>query len=303
MASSSEHLALSPAERLSMNLSLGIGLTLLFVKWYAYFVTGSVAIFSDAMESVVHQFAVVFAWYSLRVTYRPPDDEHHYGHDKVSYFSAGFEGALIIVAAIVIIYEAIAKIIHPGTLEQIGFGAGLTAFAGGVNAILALYLIRTGKKKRSMIVEANGRHIMTDAWTSLGAVAGLILAWKTQWYYIDPIIALLFGSNIIFEGVKLIRNAVHGLMDRTNVAYERGAREALSQFCEVHNTSFHRFRLRESGQRVYVDFHIVFQDGTPIEVAHQLATEAELCVVNSIDYAVEVLSHLESTNLPEGHQD
>ncbi len=276
---------------------------MLFLKWYAYAITGSVAIFSDAMESVVHQFAVLFAWYSIRVTYRPPDSEHHYGHDKITYFSAGFEGALIIVAAGVIITESISKIIAPTPLEQIGVGAGLTALAGGVNALLGLYLIRIGRRQKSLIVEANGRHILTDAWTSAGAVGGLLLAAGTGWYYIDPIIALIFGANIIVEGGKLIRNAVHGLMDRTNESYEVKARQALDEFCSLHSTSYHRFRLRESGQRVYVDFHIVFADGTPIEVAHQLATDAELCVINTIDHAVEVLSHLESTNLPDGHDD
>ncbi len=303
MASSSANFALSKAERVGLNVSLGTGVAMLFIKWYAYYITGSVAIFSDAMESVVHQFAVAFAWYSLRVTYRPPDDEHHYGHDKITYFSAGLEGGLIIVAAVVIITEAIKKLYVGVELEQLGIGTAMTGAAGAINAILGIILVRVGKKHKSFIVEANGKHILTDAWTSVGAVIGLLLAWKTHYYFIDPLLALLFGSNIIYEGFKLMRNAINGLMDRTNATYEQLARAALQSFCDENHTSFHRFRLRESGQRVYVDFHIVFDDGTPIEIAHRLATQAELCVVNAIDHSVEVLSHLESTDLPEDHID
>ena len=303
VATSSINFSLSKNERLALNISLCVGVVMLGTKWFAYMITGSVAIFSDAMESVVHQFAVAFAWYSLRVTYRPPDKDHHYGHDKITYFSAGLEGGLIIVAAFVIIGEAIHKLIIGITLEQISFGTSLTAGAGLINTVLGYYLKRIGKKEKSLIVEANGRHILTDAWTSFGAVVGLLLAWKTGLYIIDPILALLFGSNIIFEGLKLMRSAVQGLMDHTNDFYENKARAALETFCFEHHISFHRQRLRESGQRVYVDFHIVFPDGTPIETAHQFASEAEQCVVDVIDHPSEVMSHLESEHLPEGHDE
>lgn len=303
MATSSRNFFVSKSEQLALNASLAVGVCMLGLKWYAYHITGSVAIFSDAMESVVHQFAVAFAWYSLRVTYRPPDDEHHYGHDKITYFSAGLEGGLIVVAAVVIIYEAVSKLIVGVSLEQLGIGTALTGTAGAINAVLGWYLVRTGKRERSLIVEANGRHILTDAWTSVGAVIGLLLAWRTGFYFIDPILALFFGGNIIFEGVKLMRNSAGGLMDRTNAEYEQAGRAALQSFCDAHHTSYHRFRLRESGQRVYVDFHIVFEDGTTIEDAHRMATEAEQCVVDAIDHSVEVLSHLESTNVPDWHQD
>lgn len=303
MASSSQSFSLSPNESRALNISLGIGLLMLGIKWFAYIITGSVAIFSDAMESVVHQFAVAFAWYSLRVTYRPPDNDHHYGHDKITYFSAGLEGGLIIIAAFVIIATAINKLIYGITLERVGSGTFLTAFAGGINAILGWYLLKVGKKERSLIIEANGRHILTDAWTSVGAVAGLLLAYYTKLTIIDPIIALVFGSNIIWEGGKLLRSAVSGLMDKTNPVYQLKAMNALDNFSAEHNVSYHRLRLRESGQRVYVDFHIVFPEGTPIEVAHQTATDAELCVLRVIDHPAEVLSHLEPLNQPEGHDD
>ncbi|MBX7153368.1 MAG: cation diffusion facilitator family transporter [Candidatus Kapaibacterium sp.] len=303
MTSSSTSSTLSKNEILAMNLSLGIGLCMLGIKWYAYFITGSVAIFSDAMESVVHQLAVAFAFYSLRVTYRPPDHDHNYGHDKITYFSAGLEGGLIIIAAIVIIGTAIKKMIVGVTLEQLGTGTLLTALAGGINAVLGFYLVKVGKKEKSLIVEANGRHILTDAWTSVGAVIGLSLAAYTGYSIIDPILALLFGSNIIWEGYKLMRSAVGGLMDKSNPEFFNKAESALNEYTTNTGTTFHRLRLRESGNRVYVDFHIVFQDGTMIEDAHRLATEAELCVATAIDHACDITSHLESTDLPEGHID
>lgn len=296
-------LTLSHAEKRAMNLSLGIGVLMLFIKWIAYAITGSVAIFSDAMESVVHQFAVAFAWWSLRVTYRPPDEDHQYGHDKITYFSAGLEGGLIIIAAGVIISSAIAKLFSTIELEDLGMGTTLTAIAGGANALLGLYLVRVGTKERSLIVEANGRHILTDAWTSVGAVVGLLIAYYTHWLIIDPLLALLFGSNIIFEGVKLVRSAVGGLMDKSNPELFTKADAALATFCHDNSLSYHRLRLRESGTMVYADFHVQFANGTSIEAAHDLATKAEECVALAIEKPSDVTSHLECTHHPDGHDE
>lgn len=303
MAVSTHGFTLSQSERTALNVSLGVGIAMLAIKWFAYLITGSVAIFSDAMESVVHQFAVAFAWYSLRVSYRPPDSEHNYGHDKITYFSAGFEGGLIIVAAGVIIVSAVLKLIHGTTIEDLGVGTMLTGSAGAINAVLGWYLVRVGKRTRSLIVEANGRHILTDAWTSAGAVVALLIVWKTGLTVIDPLLALFFGANIIREGGKLLRAAVSGLMDSTNPHYYEKAFAALEGFTQQNGVSFHRLRLRESGQRVYVDFHLLFPDGTLIENAHTIATNAERCVLRCIDLPAEVMSHLESMSGHSDHHD
>jgi len=293
---------LSLKEKRAMNISLVIGLLMFGIKWSAYSLTHSIAIFSDAMETIVHIAAVGFASYSLRVTYRPPDKDHHFGHDKISYFSAGLEGGLIILAAFVIIYTAVEKIIVGITLEQITLGTSLTAFAGGVNALLGWYLVRTGARERSLIVTANGKHILTDAWTSFGAIIGLILAQATGLTWIDPLAALLFGGNIIFEGMKLIRRSADGLMDKTNPEFEQKIRGGLEEFCSHNNISFHRLRMRESGQQVYADFHLQFKDGTPIEVCHSIATAAEETIEKLLlPTPVDVTSHLESTYHPPGH--
>ncbi|MBS1536423.1 MAG: cation transporter [Bacteroidetes bacterium] len=293
---------LSRKETQAMNISLVVGILMLAIKWSAYSLTHSVAIFSDAMETIVHIFAVGFASYSLRVTYRPPDKDHHFGHDKISYFSAGLEGGLIILAAFVIIYTAVEKIIVGITLEQITLGTSLTAFAGAVNALLGWFLVRTGKRERSLIVTANGKHILTDAWTSFGAILGLLIAQATGLTWVDPVAALLFGGNIIFEGMKLLRSSADGLMDKTNSEFEQKVRIGLEDFCLRNDISFHRLRMRESGQQVYADFHLQFKDGTPIEVCHTIATAAEQTIEKLLlPTPVDVTSHLESAFHPPGH--
>lgn len=287
-----------------MNLSLGVGIVMLGVKWYAYVRTGSTVILSDALESVVHQFAVAFAWFSLRWSYRPPDKNHTYGHDKITYFSAGFEGGLIGLAAVLIIYTAIERLIVGIELERLEMGTALTAAAGAVNALLGWYLLRIGKAERSLVVEANGRHILTDAWTSVGAVIGLLAAMGTGWMVLDPLFALVFGVHILLEGYRLVRRAVLGLMDTADPAVVEQAWRTLEEFRAEHPMlSFHRLRLRESGQRMYVDFHVQFPEGTPIEEAHRLASEAEQRLARTLGKPSDVTSHLESTHHPDGHDE
>jgi cation diffusion facilitator family transporter len=273
-----------------------IGFLMLALKWSAYLLTGSIAIFSDAMETIVHIAAVGFAWYSLRITYLPADEDHHFGHDKITFFSAGLEGALIILAAIIIIQTSIDKLITGVTLEQIGFGTALTATAAAINTMLGLYLVKTGKNNKSLIIEANGRHILTDAWTSAGAIAGLLLAYLTGSYWIDPLMALFFGANIIFEGGKLIRRSIQGLMDKTDPELFSSVQDILSIQCSLLGITYHRLRLRMSGNIVYIDFHLQFPDETTIESAHLQATQIELSIQQQVAHPCDIVTHLESTS-------
>lgn len=269
---------------------------MLALKWSAYLLTGSIAIFSDAMETIVHIAAVGFAWYSLRITYLPADEDHHFGHDKITFFSAGLEGALIILAAIIIIQTSIDKLITGVTLEQIGFGTALTATAAAINTMLGLYLVKTGKNNKSLIIEANGRHILTDAWTSAGAIAGLLLAYLTGSYWIDPLMALFFGANIIFEGGKLIRRSIQGLMDKTDPELFSSVQDILSIQCSLLGITYHRLRLRMSGNIVYIDFHLQFPDETTIELAHLQATQIEQSIQQQVAHPCDIVTHLESTS-------
>ncbi len=288
-------------ERYAMNISLLIGFLMLGIKWSAYTLTGSTAIFSDAMETIVHIAAVSFASFSIRLTYRPPDNNHHFGHEKISYLSAGIEGGLIILAAIIIFYEAIEKILHGITLERVGIGTALTMFAAAINTLLGVYLVHTGKRSNSVIITANGKHILTDAWTSLGAVVGLVAAKLSGVMIIDPIAALIFGGNIVYEGWKLMRNSVNGLMDTADPNYERLVLQTLDEYCKSNEISFHRLRMRETAGKIFIDFHIQFHDGTPIEKAHALATGAENAIAHALPIESDVFTHLESMSQPPNH--
>ncbi|NQW30037.1 MAG: cation transporter [Ignavibacteria bacterium] len=284
-----------------MNISLCIGLVMLGVKWWAYLITGSVVIFSDALESVVHILAVAFAWFALRVSQRPPDKDHHFGHDKISFVSAGVEGALIAIAAIAIVVTAVQRLISEPIIQNLSTGIFITAGAGMVNAALGFYLLRVGRKQRQILIEANGKHVLTDAWTSAGAVLGLTIAWWSGLHWLDPLIAIVFAANIIREGVSLVSTSVNGLMDKSNEILELQARTLLNEFCARNNCNFHRLRLRESAARVHIDFHITMSDDTPIVHAHSIATLAEDFLKKNMDPTIEVFSHIEPNSLPDDH--
>jgi len=285
----------------AMNLSLGVGVAMLISKWYAFLLTGSSVIFSDAAESVVHIVAVWFAWYALRITRKPADAEHHFGHEKIDFVSAGVEGGLICIAAIVIIVSAVTKLIHGVELEKLDIGMVITAACGATNGILGWYLIRSGKRHNSLIVRANGEHVMTDVWTSLGAVVGLLLAMWSGYMIIDPIMAILFGANIIRSGAGLMMISVNGLMDRADPVIEARAREVITEFCTENNCSFHRLRLRLAGHVPHMDFHLQVDDAMPMQEAHALATLLEEKIRTELGARTEVFTHLESMTQPDGH--
>jgi cation diffusion facilitator family transporter len=292
----------SSDETFAMNLSLATGVVMLVLKWSAFLLTDSSAAFSDALETVVHIAAVSFAAYSLRVVYRPPDGTHHFGHDKIAYFSSGTEGVLVIGAGLVIIYEAILKWMNGVQLHDLGTGIGFLASAAIVNAVLGTYLLRKGRASRSVILEANGKHVLSDVWTSVGAVGGMALAWVTGLRFFDPLVAILFALYIIREGFEIVRHAAQGLMDANNPVLEEAARTALEAFCANEGLTFHRLRLRESGTRVYTDFHLQFPNGMVIEEAHEIATRAERLVATALGESgrmADITSHLESVHTEE----
>jgi cation diffusion facilitator family transporter len=277
-----------------MNISLGMSALMFLLKWSAFVVTGSSAAFSDAAETIAHVAAVAFSSYSLRVAYRPPDNSHQYGHDKITYVASGLEGGLVISTGGVIIYEAVLKILRGGAITNPLEGITLIASAALLNVALGLYLRRTGKRHSSVILSANATHVMSDAWTSAGAIAGIWLATTTGWWLFDPILAMLFAGKIIWDGVDIVRDAVRGLMDTSNPALCAIVEQTLTDFCTAHGLTFHKMRLRQSGAKVYVDFHVQFPPGTPIEAAHALASAVERQVAAAVAMPSDVISHLES---------
>lgn len=212
-----------------MRLSLNVGIGMFFLKFYAYALTHSSAILSDATESIVHVLAVGFAAYSLRIASKPADQEHHYGHTKISFMSAGFEGAMIIIAALFIIYETTENLIAGIEIHKLDTGLWLTGSALVINAALGSYLILIGKRKRSLILEANGKHVLTDAWTSFGVVLGVGLAWYTGWNYFDPICAFVLALHILFSGFKLMRQSINGLLDAADPEIDKTIADTLEK--------------------------------------------------------------------------
>jgi cation diffusion facilitator family transporter len=267
---------------------------MLGTKVLAYWMTGSAAILSDAAESVVHVVAVSFAAYSLWLSRKPPDSGHLYGHDKIAFFSAGFEGAMIVLAAVFIVFESIRRLIAVPKLENLGTGALLVLAAGLINGALGGYLVWVGKKYGSLILKADGRHVLTDCLTSLGVVVGLGLTILTGWLRFDPIVAILVALDILWMGSKLIRQSIGGLMDEVDPAIQTQIRRLLVEMTSEAGVEFHGLRHRNAGNTNWVEFHLLFPKNTSLESAHSLATKIEERIQQDSTMRTEVISHLET---------
>lgn len=278
---------------LAMRLSFSIGLLMLFMKMGAYLLTGSAAILSDAAESVVHVAAVSFAAYSLRLSYKPADASHLYGHAKISFFSAGFEGAMIILAALYIIYVSIDKWVHGLYLENLGTGTFLTAAAAAINGALGGYLIWTGRRNKSLIILANGKHVLTDCWTSAAVLVGLGLTMATGWLPFDPLCGIAMACNILFSGFGLMRSASAGLMDAADPGAQRQLLEILDRETARHDIAYHEVRHRNVGDSQWVEVHLLFPAGTTLEAAHRIATAIEYVIEHTLEPRAHVTTHLE----------
>lgn len=279
--------------RVGMQLSLIIGLVMVAIKTAAYLLTGSAAILSDAAESIVHIAAVGFATYSLYFSHKPADERHLYGHAKISYFSAGFEGAMIILAACYIGYASIAKWRAGLAVEHLSAGAALTTVGALINALLGAYLIALGRRRHSVILTANGHHVLTDCWTSVGVLAGLGLTFATGWLPWDPICAIAVALNIVLSGAGLLRTSFAGLMDFADPKIQDQLTLLLNQETEKHGVAYHNLRHRNIGDAYWIELHLLFPDGTTLEEAHRTATEIERSVAAQVKPAAHVTTHLE----------
>jgi cation diffusion facilitator family transporter len=280
-------------QKLAMRLSLAVGVLMLIGKMYAYLITNSAAILSDAAESVVHVFAVSFAAFSLWLSLQPADKSHTYGHDKISFFSAGMEGAMIILAAAFIIFEAVSKWVTGLDIQRLDTGILFVFGASVINAGLGSYLVWQGKKHDSLILIANGKHVLTDFWTSLGVIVGLILVLLTGWLPFDPILAIAVAINILWSGGKLMRVAFGGLMDESNPEIRKKILKILEEEVNARGIGYHQLRQRESGTSIWIEFHLLFPADTRIEEAHWQATEIEAALKSKLAGEVMVTTHLE----------
>lgn len=272
--------------------SVIVGFSLLAVKFFAYWITDSAAILSDAAESIVNVVTAVFALYSLKVAVKPPDECHPYGHGKIEFFSAALEGGAIVVAAVWIIHKSIDELVAGPEIKQLDVGILLVTGAAVVNFVLGLYLIKIGKKERSLILEVDGRHVITDVVTSGGVVVGLIVVYFTKWMILDPVIAILAALNIVYTGWKLLRQAAIGMMDAASTEDNQRINEILSKPSFQQVCGYHKLRHRHSGNFHFVDFHLILPKQLQIEQAHAIATAVEAQVASELGDA-SVMAHIE----------
>ncbi len=272
-------------------ISLVVGIALLGAKFFAYRMTGSTAILSDAMESIVNVVAAIFALGSLVFAGRPADRNHPYGHGKIEFFSAVFEGGLIAFAAVVIIYQAAQGFIKQPEIRQVGMGLIITFGAGLVNAALGWFLVRTGRRANSLTLVADGQHVLSDFWTSLGVVVGLLLVKLTGLAWVDPFVAALVGLNLARTGARLVRHAAGGLLDEEDT-------ELLERILKVIDASagegiirVHHLRVIRAGRFNHVDAHLVVPEFWSVERAHEAAEAFEQLVIKRLGLEGEIVFH------------
>lgn len=289
-------------KRMAIILSLTIGIALFFVKIFGYWLTGSAAILSDALESIVNIIASAFAFYSLLLTLRPPNKNLPYGYGKIEYFSAGFEGAMIVIAALFIMYYGVKDIIIGPELDKVDTGVIIIAFASLVNLLLGLYLIRSGKKTNSLILVADGKHILTDSITSIAAFIGLILILITDYVYFDPIIAILIAFNILWTGFKLMKESISGLMNQTDKNTLQKIADALEQekFRNGNLIDIHQLRYWKSGDKYFLDFHVAVPADMKIEQAHKINEELQDFLRKKFNTTeLEIMIHMDPCKPPK----
>jgi cation diffusion facilitator family transporter len=273
-------------------LSIGAAVLTIGLKLAAFVVTGSVGLLSDAAESVVNLVAAVIALVALTVAARPPDASHHYGHGKAEYFSAGLEGLMIFVAAAVILVAAVRRLLDPQPLEDIGLGLAITLVATAINGAVGFLLIRVGRHHRSPTLVADGQHLMTDVWTSVGVVAGVLLVGLTGWLPLDPIIAIAVALNILVMGTRLVLSSASGLLDAALPREELARLTAVLDARTTDEVSFHGLQTRESGRHRFVTVHVLVPGTWSVQQAHDVVEEIE-AEIRSVLEDVEVTTHVE----------
>ncbi len=283
-------------------LSIGAAVVTMGLKGTAWVLTGSVGLLSDAAESVVNLVAAGIAYLSIHYASRPVDRSHTYGHEKIAYFSSGLEGALIAVAAGVIGYTSIQRLLHAEPLAALDLGLGLALIASLLNLAVAILLIRTGRRYHSIVLEADGQHLMTDVWTSAAVLLGLGLVWLTGWMWLDPVVALLMAGNILWTGFALVRRSFDGLMDRALPDEDVQRIRAVIQGCLSPGMAFHALRTRRASPRLFADFHVLVPGAMSVQAAHDVVEKIEEALRTAYPL-LEATIHLEPIEAQEAWHD
>jgi cation diffusion facilitator family transporter len=283
-------------------ISVATSLVTMALKAGAYFLTGSVGLLSDALESGVNLAAALVALATLSYAHSGEDDDHNFGHEKAEYFSSGIEGALIFVAAGAIIWSAIPRLLAPQPLEQVGVGLVLSVLATGANLLCGWFLLKGAREHRSITLEADAHHLLTDVWTTVGVIAAVAVVHFTGWLLLDPLIAIAVAIQILWTGWSLIRRSFDGLMDRAIPADERERIVAVLEQVRPLGGDYHRLRTRSAGKKSFVDVHVLVPGHMSVHDGHDLAERLEQEIQKAVPH-VEVLTHLEPIEDPRSWDD
>jgi cation diffusion facilitator family transporter len=283
----------------ALRISLLVSIISLSLKVTGFGITGSNTALSDAAESVIHVLAVAFVYYGLLLSTKPADDKHLYGHERVEFLSVGIEGAVITLAGITIIYQSVENYLYGYNLRELMAGVYLIGGAGIINFVLGSYLLRVGKQEENMIVVSNAKHTLTDVWTSAGAVATLLIIKFTDFLILDSIVAISLAFYIMYEGFKLLKYSVDGLMDSRDPDVDQAIRKELAKELPGSMTNVHNLRHRTTGNTTWIELHAVFKEKVSLKEAHDDATLLEKRLINAVSGDVIVTIHLE----PDGHHE
>lgn len=278
--------------KLAAVMSIVVAAAVMALKYLAYWVTGSVALYSDALESIVNLITAVVALYAIHIAAQPADRRHQFGHHKAEYFSAVLEGVLIVVAALLIFHEAYDAFLRPRALAEPMRGLAINAVATAINAGWSYFLLTWGRRQRSPALVADGWHLVTDVATSVGVIVGLLLAMLTGWQTLDPALAALVGANILWAGWRLVRESVSGLMDEAVTAeVARHIRQVISTNAEG-ALEAHDVKTRAAGRVTFIELHLVVPGNMTVAASHEICDRIEMALTDAVPGA-QVLIHVE----------
>ena len=282
--------------------SIAAALATIVLKTLAWWLTGSVGLLSDALEGTINLAGATVALAMLSIAARPPDEDHAYGYGKAEYFASGIEGTLILIAAIAIAVAAVDRLITPRALEQVGAGLALSTLASLVNFAVARKLLEAARHYRSIALEADARHLMTDVWTSAGVILGVAAVWLTGWERLDPLIAIAVAANIVWAGYQLMRRSFQGLLDH---ALPESELQTLNRVLDRYRTEgidFHAVRTRQAGARSFVTLHVLVPARWSVARGHDMGHQVENAIREALP-GISVLTHVEPLGRPESYQD
>lgn len=283
-------------------LSIAAAIATILLKGVAWWLTGSVGLLSDALESFVNLAGALMALAMLSLAASPADDRHAYGHGKAEYFSSAFEGFLILLAAASIAYTAIERFLHPQALEAVGIGLAVSVIASLINLFAARELLKAGRAFNSITLEADAKHLMTDVWTSVGVIIGVGLVWLSGWLWLDPLIALLVAANIVWTGWELLHRSASGLMDEAIPKEQLDAIEAVLQNYRQQGLDFHALRTRQAGRQAFISMHVLVPGEWSVQRGHDLAEQIEADIRAAVPFS-HLTTHLEPIEDPLSHAD